>query len=84
MRFFCFRLEIPFLGKFDPKIQNCQFKLKLGNWTDEYAECNGGVHMKNPIVMFTFSILNFSLLVFSKNSNWHFDATRLIPQQFTH
>ena len=29
-RFFRFRLEAPFLGKFGPKNQNCQFKLKLG------------------------------------------------------
>ena len=28
--FFFFRLQIPFLGKFSPKIQNCQFKLKFG------------------------------------------------------
>ena len=27
--FFCFRPEIPFLGKFDPKSQNYQFKVKL-------------------------------------------------------
>ena len=25
----CFPLEIPFLGKFSPKTQNCQFKLKF-------------------------------------------------------
>ena len=29
--FFCFRPEIPFLGKFGSKNQNCQFKLKFGN-----------------------------------------------------
>ena len=29
-----FMLEIPFLGKFDPKTQNCQFILKFGNWTN--------------------------------------------------
>ena len=28
--FFCFRLETAFLGKFPPKDQNCQFKLKFG------------------------------------------------------
>ena len=27
---FSFQPEIPFLGKFGPKIQNCQFKLKSG------------------------------------------------------
>ena len=25
-----FKVEIPFLGKFGPKTQNCQFKLKFG------------------------------------------------------
>ena len=29
VHFFRFRLEISFLGKFDPKTQNCQFKLKF-------------------------------------------------------
>ena len=28
-RFFCFPREIPFLGKFGPKSENCQFKVKL-------------------------------------------------------
>ena len=84
MRFFGFRLEIPFLGKFDPKIRNFLFKLKLVNSTDEYAEFNGGVYMKNPMMMFTFPVLNFPQQVFSKNFIWHFDATGLIPQQFTH
>ena len=30
VHFFCFRQEIPFLGKFGPKNQNVQFKLKFG------------------------------------------------------
>ena len=30
LTFFYFRPEIPFLGKFGPKNQNCQFKLKFG------------------------------------------------------
>ena len=30
VRFFRFRPEIPFLGKFSPIYQNCQFKLKFG------------------------------------------------------
>ena len=38
----CFRLEIPFLGKFGPKNQNCQFRLKFGT---EF--------MQNSIRMFT-------------------------------
>ena len=29
MLFFCFGPEIPFLGKYGPLIQNCQFKLKF-------------------------------------------------------
>ena len=29
VHFFCFRMEIPFLGKFGWKNQNCQFKLKF-------------------------------------------------------
>ena len=29
VHFFDFRLETPFLGKFIPKNQNCQFKLKF-------------------------------------------------------
>ena len=42
-----FMLEIPFLGKFDPKTQNCQFILKLGNWTNSNTQ--------NPLAMFNFS-----------------------------
>ena len=30
VHFFYFQLEIPFLGKFGPKTQNCQFRLKFG------------------------------------------------------
>ena len=47
MRFFRFRPEIPFLGKFGPNYQNCQLKLKLG------AQTNSS--MQNSMVMFTFS-----------------------------
>ena len=32
--FFHFRPEISVLGKFDPKTQNCQFKLKFGTQTN--------------------------------------------------
>ena len=43
--FICFRLEIdPFLGKFGPKNNNCQFKLKIGTYTDS--------NMKNSVVIF--------------------------------
>ena len=30
VHFSCFTLEIPLLGKFGPKNQNCQFRLKFG------------------------------------------------------
>ena len=30
LMFLFFRMEIPFLGYFCPKIQNCQFKLEFG------------------------------------------------------
>ena len=51
--FFCFRLEIPFLGKFGPKTQNCQFKLKI-LCLDllKHAEFNGDVRF------FLFGIRN--------------------------
>ena len=32
LHFFCFRREIPFLRKFGPKNQSCQFKLKFGTY----------------------------------------------------
>ena len=32
--FFCFRPETQLLGKFAPKIQNCQFRLKLGTYAN--------------------------------------------------
>ena len=35
---FLFRLEIPFLGKFGPKTQNCWFKLKFGTYTNYYKQ----------------------------------------------
>ena len=42
-----FQPEIRILGEFGPKSQNCQFKLKFGNFS-----------MRNSIVMFTFSVFN--------------------------
>ena len=48
--FFCFTPEIPFLGKFRPKIQNYLLKVKLGAWT--YS------NIQNSIMMFTFSVLD--------------------------
>ena len=43
---FCFRPEILFLGKFGPKNQNDQFKVKLDTWTNS--------NMQNSMGMFTF------------------------------
>ena len=48
--FFCFRSEMPFLGKFDPKGQNYQFKLKF----DAYTNSN----MQNSMVVFTFLVFD--------------------------
>ena len=50
VRFFCFRPETPFLGKFSPKNQICQFKLKFGTKTNS--------NIQNSKVVFTFSVLN--------------------------
>ena len=44
--FFCFRPEIPFLGKLGPAIQNCYFKQKFGTSTN--------LNMQNSIVMLIF------------------------------
>ena len=41
--------EIPFLGKFGPKNQNCYFKMKFGSYTH--------LNMQSSIVMLTFSVL---------------------------
>ena len=41
--FFFFQPKIPFLGKINPKNQNCQFKLKFGIDYFEYAEFSGDV-----------------------------------------
>ena len=47
MLIFSFRLKTPFLGKFRPKNQNCQYTLKLGTPTNS--------NMQNSMVLFTFS-----------------------------
>ena len=47
---FTFRPETPFLGKFVPKKQDCQFKLKCVTWSNS--------KMQNSMVMFTFSVLD--------------------------
>ena len=41
---------MPFLGKFSPKIKNCQFKLKFGTKTDS--------NMKDSKVMIILSVFN--------------------------
>ena len=46
--FFCFWVEILFLGKFGPKNQNFYFKLKFGTHTNS--------NMQNSMVVFTFSV----------------------------
>ena len=51
VRFFCFRSEVPFFGKFDSKIQNSQLKLKFGTQTNS--------NMQNSMVIFNFSVLNW-------------------------
>ena len=43
--------EMPFLGKFGPENQNCQFKLKFVTSTNS--------NMQNSVVMFTFSVLSW-------------------------
>ena len=50
VHFFSFRWETPFLGKFGPKHQNCQFKLKFGTQTN--------LNMKNSMLVFTLSALD--------------------------
>ena len=48
VRFFRFGPETHFLGKFGPKNQNCQFKLKFGTYTNS--------NMQSSLMLFTFSI----------------------------
>ena len=48
VRFFYFRPEVPFWGKYGLKNQNCEFKLKFGTWTNW--------NMQNSMMMFTFSV----------------------------
>ena len=60
---FCFQLEIPFLGKFGPKTQNYQFKLKFCTQTNS--------NMQNSMMMFTFSVFDWKYLfgqIWSKKS----------------
>ena len=61
-------LEIPFLGKLDPKNQNFQFKLKFGTQTSS--------NIQNSMVVLTFPA--FTLQFLPKKPIWRFDFTWLI------
>ena len=50
--FFQFRRQIPFLGTFGPKNQNCQFILKFDTWTNS--------NMQNSMAMFNFSVFDWN------------------------
>ena len=50
MQIFNFRRKAPFLGKFAPKNQNCQSKLKFGTQTNS--------NMQNSMMVFFFSIFD--------------------------
>ena len=56
VHFFCFQPEIPFLGKFGPKNQNCQVELEFGTYNN--------LNMQNSILTFIFSIFD------QKDSFW--------------
>ena len=48
---FGFWVEIPFLGKFGPKNQNCHFKLKFGTNTNS--------NIQNSMLMFIFLVFDW-------------------------
>ena len=52
VHFFRFRPQIPFLGKFGPKNQNCQFILKFGIWTNS--------NLQNSMAIFNFSAFDWN------------------------
>ena len=60
--------EIPFLGKFGPKNQNCHFKLKFGTYTN--------LNMQNFMARLTSSILDRKYRIWAnfgpKNQSCHF------------
>ena len=59
--FICFRPDIPFLGKFGPKNQNCQFKLKFGTYNNSNKLKFGtqsNLNMQNSVVTFTFPVFD--------------------------
>ena len=47
IHFFYFRIQMHFLGKFGPKNQNCEFKIKLRTQTNS--------NMQISVILFTFS-----------------------------
>ena len=51
-QFFRFRPQIPFLGKFGPKYQNCQSFLKFGTWANSNMQCS--------MAMFNFSAFDWN------------------------
>ena len=61
-------MEIPFLGKFGPKNQNCHFKLKFGTNTNS--------NMQNSMVMFIFFCFWVEIPFLGKfgpkHQNYHF------------
>ena len=61
--FLRFQPEIPFLAKFGPKNQNCQFKVKLDTETNS--------SMQISVVMFTFHVFGWKYFfgqIWSKKS----------------
>ena len=60
MFIFAVWLEAHFSGKFGPKNQKCQFKLKFGTLIN--------LNIQNSVVMFTFSVLGWVGLIWSENS----------------
>ena len=84
--FLSFRPEIPLLGKFVLNIQNCQFKLKLGFWSNS--------NMLNLIAVFTHSFLDQKHPFYSKFTrkfkiiclSWNLvpSLTRICKNQWRH
>ena len=68
VHFLSFRRETPFLRKFGPKNQNCQFKLEFGAQTSS--------NMQNSMALFTFPVLDRKLFgggkFGPKKQNWQF------------
>ena len=54
VHFSCYWLKIPFLGKFSPKNQKCEFKIKI--------DTNTISNMQNSLILFTFFKLEILFL----------------------